>query len=1057
MVEPDGRVFSFNNNGNLLEISDRNGNTQVLGYDSARLAFVEDNFGRRLDFGYDTNGRVISLTTPVGQIDYGYDGQGNLTSVTYPNTHTKTYIYDDPNDPHNLTGIINENGIRSATYAYDNQDRAILSEGAGGANRVQVAYDNNFVRHITDSLGHTTTFKLYVSKAIGRVKSVSGSGCGSCLGSPGSEYDLNDRFWISNSTDARGYTTTYTYDTRGNVLTMTEAVGIPEERTTTYTYHPDYDWVATITRSSVSNPGATSVISLIYDAEGNLLERTETGYSGGNAVSRITTYTYNNLGQLTQSDGPRTDVSDITIYEYYPNDPSQGLNRGMLKKITDPLSNETLFSQYNAYGRPGQITDPNGVITTNLYDTAGRLTSRTTAGQTTSFEYDGVGNLTVVHLPEERDIFYTYTNSNFLERMEDSVGNYVQYSYGTEGNRIREELHDPAGDLEKYIDFEYDDFNRLKKSLFPGNRFEERSYDDIGNLTQLTDANSKATLYDYDPLNRLTTIDQPGNVTTRYSYDSHENLVGITDANGNTTSYGYDDFGGLTSTTSPDTGLTSNAYDLAGNLVSKTDANGNTINYTYDALNRLIGVQFPDSSQDITYSYDEGENGKGRLTGMVDPTGVYAYTYDEFGNMISEEKTIDGVTYLTSYTYDGTGALTGITYPNGRMVDYELDSAGRTTRVTTQKEGALRVLAENIAYLPFGPRTGLNYGNGIFVNSAFDQDYRPTGIVAGDLQNLSYTLDPAGNITGIADNLDPSKNQTFGYDDLYQLTSASGVYGAITYTYDNVGNRLSRTMNGQAEAYAYQEGTNKLQEITGLNPTTFAYDGNGNVTGIGAKTLTYNQNNRLIQVTEGMIDQGTYVYNGNGQRIKKVSSNATTIYLYDLSGNIMAESTPDGELLSTYVYLNGNRLAAITENISQDVTVSVTTSKGWKLSGVRVYAFTESGAYTGLYATTDEEGLAVFSKEDFSEGTYKFRIDYLSYRFWSDVVQLPNTNVVDVLIEEETTQITVTVAGEAKEGVKVYLFNENGSYLGLYEVTDSSGKVSFELPVGRAFKISDHQ
>ena len=54
-------------------------------------------------------------------------------------------------------------------------------------------------------------------------------------------------------------------------------------------------------------------------------------------------------------------------------------------------------------------------------------------------------------------------------------------------------------------------------------------------------------------------------------------------------------------------------------MVSKNDANGNTITYTYDALNRLTAIRFPDSSQDITYGYDNGANGKGRLTSMTDP------------------------------------------------------------------------------------------------------------------------------------------------------------------------------------------------------------------------------------------------------------------------------------------------------------------------------------------------------------------------------------------------------------------------------------------------------
>ena len=128
-------------------------------------------------------------------------------------------------------------------------------------------------------------------------------------------------------------------------------------------------------------------------------------------------------------------------------------------------------------------------------------------------------------------------------------------------------------------------------------------------------------------------------------------------------------------------------------------------------------------------------------------------------------------------------------------------------------------------------------------------------------------------------------------------------------------------------------------------------------------------------------------------------------------------------------------------------------SKGGILSGVKVYAFKESGSYTGVYATTGENGTASFRKADLPDGYYKFRADYLSYQFWSEVVHLPEANEVQVQIEEQTAEISVTIAGGAKEGVKVYLFNEAGTYLGLFETTNSEGKVYFDLPAGRSFKF----
>ncbi|MBW1901200.1 MAG: hypothetical protein JRJ20_06140, partial [Deltaproteobacteria bacterium] len=1053
LVEPYGTVLLFDSAGALTQISDRNGNSQVVGYADGRLNYVADNFGRRIDFAYDAEERLATLTTPIGQFTYAYDAQDNLANVTHPALTSKSYRYEDPNDPNNLTGIINENGIRSATYEYDDQDRAILSEGAGGRNRVDVSYDDNFVPHVTDSRGRSTDYTLLVDHGIGRVKSSTGEGCSSCPNTTGTQYDLNDRLWINSATDANGNVTDYTYDSRGNMLTKKEAAGTSHERTTAYTYHPDFNLITSITRQSTSNPGQTAVTSFSYDLNGNLLERTETGFSGTSPVSSTTSYTYNSHGRITQIDGPRTDVIDTTSFEYYPNDPVEGLNRGRLKKTTHSLGHENTFSQYNGFGKPEQVTDANNVVTTFGYDVLGRLTSNATAGVTTTSEYDAAGNLTAVYLPGGRTVSYTYTSADLLEKIEDNLGNHIIYSYDTEGNRIREEIHDSDGTLMRFSDHEFDAFNRLSKIIYPGNDIEERGYDLNGNLVTLTDENNNPTAYDYDALDRLISVSRPGNIITGYAYDSHDNLVKVTDAETNATEYAYDDLGRVMTVNSPDTGMTFHQYDPAGNLVSKTDAGGATVTYTYDALNRLTAILYPDSSQDITYTYDEGENGKGRLTTMADPSGLCAYAYDSLGNMVTETKTVEGRIYTTRYAYDLAGILTGITYPDGRTVTYDLDSAGRVSRVTTTKESHPRILADNISYLPLGPVTGFTYGNGTPSTKTYDQRYQVSSVTVGSIQNLDYSLDPVGNISGIADNFDASRSQAFGYDALYRLTSAAGIYGAIDYTYDNVGNRQTKTLNGQTETYTYIQNTNRIQETTGQDPVVFSYDANGNTTSMGNKTLIYNQNNRLVRVSENGAVLDNYVYNGNGQRVKKVSDGQTTLFIYDRDGNLISEIDGEGNILREFVYLKGERLALFAYDAPQAVEVNVTTSEGRTLSGINVYAFNEAGSYAGIHAKTDVQGVAAFAIEDFSAGVYRFRADYLSHQFWSPVLTIPGAYRADVVIEEEVVAVTVDVAGEVKEGVKVYLFNENGAYLVLFAETDMDGKVYFDLTVGKTFRF----
>ena len=96
------------------------------------------------------------------------------------------------------------------------------------------------------------------------------------------------------------------------------------------------------------------------------------------------------------------------------------------------------------------------------------------------------------------------------------------------------------------------------------------------------------------------------------------------------------------------------------------------------------------------------------------------------------------------------------------------------------------------------------------------------------VQGLTYGYDAANNVLSIADAVTSGNSQSFGYDALNRLTSATGGYGSLGYTYDSNGNRLTDTRGGVA---------------TG---TLAALDGLGSITG-----LVYNQAGRLAGATAG--------------------------------------------------------------------------------------------------------------------------------------------------------------------------------------------------------------
>ena len=123
------------------------------------------------------------------------------------------------------------------------------------------------------------------------------------------------------------------------------------------------------------------------------------------------------------------------------------------------------------------------------------------------------------------------------------------------------------------------------------------------------------------------------------------------------------------------------------------------------------------------------------------------------------------------------------------------------------------------------------------------------------------------------------------------------------------------------------------------------------------------------------------------------------------------------------------------------------------LPGLKVYAFTESGTYTGKKSTTDKNGTALFDLDEFEDGIYQFRVDYLGQQFWSGLLGLPEESSVTVVIEEAAVVVVVTDGAAPMEGIKVYLFSSAGAYLGRYENTDINGEVKFDLPLDMDVKF----
>lgn len=884
-ISPDSAFYRYDLNGRIQSQTDRVGRTTIYSFDAnGRLSSVTGPYGHQMAFAYEIDNRLQRLIDPSGGVySYTYDANNNLTSVTYPDNKIRTYLYEDPRFPNALTGIVDENGSRFATYAYDTQGRAISSEHFGGVEKITLVYNADGSAVVTDTLGTSRTYRFQTILGVAKNTGITQS-CASCGGSSSmTTYDTNGN--VTAKTDFNGVTTTYTYDLARNLETSrTEAYGTPQARTVVTEWHPGFRLPTEIIEP-------TRVSTFTYDAQGNLLQKT---LSSG-AQSRTWTYTYNSLGQVLTANGPRTDTSDITTYSYD--------TQGNLSTVTNALGHVTRFTAYDAHGRPLTVQDPNGLITQLAYDPRGRLISRAVGGEVTAYKYDGVGQLIKVILPDASVINYTYDAAHRLTGIGDALGNRIAYTLDLMGNRIKEDIYDPNGALTQTRSRIYNALNRLAQDIGAQNQSTAYQYDASGNLTGTTNPLSYSSANTYDALNRLIQVTDPAGGITRYAYDANDRLTQVTDPRGIGTAYSYDGLGNLTQTISLDTGATVNTYDANGNLTAQTDARDRKTTYAYDAANRLTKTTFADATA-ITWQYDTGANGLGRLAKMADPSGNTQWTYNSQGRVLSKIQLTGTISQTLSYAYNSAGRLSQITYPSGKRVGYGYDASGRIASLTLNGQPLL----SGIQYQPHGPAKGWTWGNGASYTRAFDADGR---LISHPQGNLSY--DAASRLVL---QQTPSGTHSYGYDASDRLTGYAHPVGATSnYQYDANGNRTRLSQSGATTDYIIPATSNRLTAQTSATSKSYSYDAAGNLTGDGTNTYTYNARGRLSKVAYGGNKSNTYAVNGLGQRVMKTGtgvSTGTNRYVYDEEGHLLGEYNSNGSVIQETVYLGDTPVAVLT-------------------------------------------------------------------------------------------------------------------------------------------------
>ncbi|MBO6102755.1 MAG: hypothetical protein J6P03_05825, partial [Opitutales bacterium] len=667
--------------------------------------------------------------------------------------------------------------------------------------------------------------------------------------------------------DGLALTDSFEYNKNGRKILHTD----PNGNSTAF----EYDGFNRLVR--VVNPDATERL-IEYDLAGR-----KTKTTSENGVETLYAYNANGLQTSRTIKMSASGADDIaTQTSYSP--------CGKILSTTDPNGNATAF-EYDGMGRLMQMTKFEGDSTSQTsYTTSYAYTGNCGSGvfSTDNFKPSSVtdprGNTsTFAHdaLYRETSITLPYSNA----------GSTTQYSYDAVGNKISE-----TDALNNTTTFEYDAQNNLVKTTFADNSEKSATYSAGGLLLSETDEMGNTTTHEYDPAGRKikttfpSVFDGASNAnkspTEEYFYDKNGNLTGRKDANGNLWNFSYDSRNrkiaeiapALPSGNSYVRPMKFTAYDGVGNPVSLTDANGNTTQNIYDNANRLVQITFPEvqvgQNAGLQHPVEtRGYDKNGNLIEVVNPRGIKTQTaYNSFNKPTQITKNATAAAsdqIVEAMSYDGNGNLVEITDGNGNKTRYEYDAMNRRTSAVYGYGGSLT-------------RTDT------WTYDALNMTNRKGVLLTYDSRNRIHT----------------ENSRTYAYDLCGRILSVSDSGNSlanVSYTYDALGRTVSETNGGKTHFYKYDLANNRIKSSYGSINSIFE-----NATFTHTLSYAYDNNNRLISITDQQNRITTYSYDLNGNVVGKAHANGYEIaYTYDALNRLKSQS---GTLLDNQYYydLGGN-------------------------------------------------------------------------------------------------------------------------------------------------------
>ena len=708
--------YEYDDANNLVKMTDAAGNAFTYAYNRKGLKTSETGpLGYEQHWSYTAGGRPITTgaSGTVGGSTRCYDSKSNLTGGFLFGQAPTTYEYES----HGLTSRVDLPTGEHKIITYNGHGHP-TSETLSDGSKFTTAYD---------PLGNPSAITQYRDRDGDGTKEADTT-----------TFTYNNRSQMLTMTDALGATTTYTYDAYGRLVSAEDAQGA----TTTYAYDPSGRRT-----SATDAEGLTTTYN--YDAAGRLASVTGPG-------GAVTSYDYDLLGRIT---AVTNSLGQSVSYEYDV--------LGQNTAVVDELGRRSQ-SEYDALRRVTHQTNPAGGVVTYNYNLKSQLESVVDAGgRSTDFAYDKWGRLKSKTRADGESWSYTYDNdAGQLESATDWLG------------RVESVDRDGFGRPTTITDFQ-----GLTTSV---------SYRD-GLVAQVTAPSGLVSTPTYDALGRATTVAHSGDVAPTVStYDSVGNLTGVSD-DGGQSSYAYDSLGRVTSATGA-LGDVQYGYDALGNFDTLTYPSGLVVTYDHDVLGQLTAVNIPNKGS-ISVSRDAA----GSVTDVGYPNGVdLQVSYDAGARVDGTLLTGPGANALfaESYAYGTDGLMTAQSFSRGGAVtqsrDVVRDDIGRVGSITDQA-AALSTLTYRASHEVLTDDMGstLSFSTGGQLDS----------LVTAGAETITYAYNALGQrtsssaVTGV-------DAQSFTYDLLGQLSSVTSGAATYDYTYSQ-GLRTSADDGTQTTQYVW--------------------------------------------------------------------------------------------------------------------------------------------------------------------------------------------------------------------------------------------------------------